>query len=154
MKLPYVFTEGDPSVSLDYPDPLPPPLSLLSNGRNLRSVHQSDNAVNILHPTQLIPVVVYLMEQSLETPLLREEIELGVKGGKDCLRDFKEAARLEQERWDIERKAMEKAAKSDKTHKEEVMGSYLCDVISRLCFNLFYPESIQEAETQGSCYQP
>ncbi|PPQ63665.1 hypothetical protein CVT24_004550 [Panaeolus cyanescens] len=120
MKLPNVVEEKDPVIKLDFPDPLPTPVMLLSNGRNLRSVqNQPDNTTNIIHTTQLIPVVIYLMQASLETPLVREEIELGVKDAKDSVRDSKEAARLEQERWDVERKAMDKAEKSDKAQKDE-----------------------------------
>jgi len=71
----------------------------------------------------MIPVLVSLMHQLLETAIIREAFDQGAKDAKDMTRDAKEATRIESERWEKERNAMEVAPK-DKVLKTEVIITY------------------------------
>lgn len=68
----------------------------------------------------MIPVLLSLMHQVLETATVREELDQGAKDAKDMTREAKEATRIENDRWEKERNAMEIAPK-DKALKAEVI---------------------------------
>jgi hypothetical protein len=91
---------------LTFPDPLPPPASA-TTARSLRSVRISMDMINVFHASQMIPVVISLIHTALETSIIREELDHGLKDNKDYARDAKEATRIENERWEKERKTIE-----------------------------------------------
>jgi len=90
-------------VPLTFPDPSPAPLSAVRNMRNLRNVRPvgpcGDN-VNVVHTAQMIPVIISLIHLVLETAIVREEIDQGIRDARDIARDAKEATRIENERWE------------------------------------------------------
>jgi hypothetical protein len=67
----------------------------------------------------MIPVVISLIHTALQTSIIREELDQGLKDNKDYGRDAKEAMKIENERWEKERKTIELGAK-DKAQKAEV----------------------------------
>lgn len=104
---------------LTFPDPSPPPNSTVATARSLRSFRQSENMVNVVSSTQMIPVLVSLMHQVLESAIIREELDQAARDTKDMSREAKEATRIESDRWEKERNTMEIAPK-DKALKTEV----------------------------------
>jgi hypothetical protein len=111
-------TEAAGEKILTFPDPLPPSASATAT-RSLRSVRLSTDTVNVFHSPQMIPVVLSLIHMALETSIIREELDQGLKDYKDYGRDAKEAMKLENERWEKERKTIEVRVK-DKAQKAEV----------------------------------
>ncbi|PPQ84593.1 hypothetical protein CVT25_015796 [Psilocybe cyanescens] len=103
---------------LSYPDPSPPPPSVMANARSLRSLRQSDDSINIVNSIQMIPVLISLIHSALETALIREDIDQSMKDSRDFTRDAKEAMKIENERWDKVRAGMGIAPK-DKAQREE-----------------------------------
>ncbi|KDR75076.1 hypothetical protein GALMADRAFT_156959 [Galerina marginata CBS 339.88] len=112
---------SDIEPPLSFPDPLPPPASDAVKARSLRNLRQSDNLVNVAHSVQMIPVLVSLIHSVLETAILREDLDQSMKDSKDFIRDAREATRIENERWDKERSAIEGSMDAkDKAQKEEL----------------------------------
>ena len=107
-------------IPLTFPDPAPPPVAAIANARSLRGTHHPDHLVNVVQSSQMIPVFLSLIHTSLKSAIIRDEIEQGLKDNRDVTRDAREATRLENERWEQERKSMENAAK-DKALKLEVI---------------------------------
>ncbi|KAF4620528.1 hypothetical protein D9613_000295 [Agrocybe pediades] len=121
---------------LTFPDPLPPPLSTVANLRSLRSLQPTTDAVNVLHTTQMIPVILSLIHSSLSSATIREDIDQSMKDSKDFARDAKEATKLENERWEKDRvgmdnptknknKTMENKAKRE-THRTQILHIESC----------------------------
>ena len=107
-------------VPLTFPDPLPAPSSAVQSVRSLRNVAPvAKNTVNVMLTAQMIPVIISFIHSVLETASVREEIDQGVRDAKDIARDAKEAIRIENERWNQERKNMEDVSKM-KFDKNEV----------------------------------
>jgi hypothetical protein len=104
--------------SLTFPDPLPSSASAPAT-RSLRSDRDSTDMINVFHPSQMIPVIISLVHTVLETTIIREDLDQGLKNHKDYSRDAKEAMKLENERWEKQRKTIEVGAK-DKAQKAEV----------------------------------
>ena len=113
-----VSTTNSGGKLLRFPDPLPPPASVPTT-RSLRSIRVSNDMLNIVQSSQMIPVIVSLVHSALATRIIREEIEQGSKDNKDVFRDAKEALRIENERWEKERTTLEVGVK-DKARKAEV----------------------------------
>jgi len=103
---------------LTFPDPRPPSLPATA-ARSLRSIRVSTDTINVFQPSQMIPVVISLIHTALETIIIREELDQGHKDNKDYGRDAKEAMKIENERWEEERKTIEVRVK-DKAQKAEV----------------------------------
>lgn len=79
------------------PDPLPPP----SSHQMMRTTRHAVNAtVLVAQSSQMVPVVIALVEATLRTEAVRGEIEDGVKDGKEKARESKELMKAEMERWD------------------------------------------------------
>lgn len=121
------ISQGD---TLWFPDPLPPSASATT--RSLRSVRMSTNTVNVFHSSQMIPVLISLIHTALETSIIREELEQGAKNNKEYARGAKEAIRIENERWEKEKKIIEVGSK-DKAQKAEA-GFFVVIMLSGSCF--------------------
>ena len=124
------ISDAQPSawVPLTFPDPLPAPASLIQRVRslrNIRSVGPSENIVNIVHTTQMIPVVTSLIHSVLETASVREEIDQGVRDEKEIVRNAREAVMIEKERWDQERRNMEATSKNIVDKNEVIFLFYI-----------------------------
>ncbi|RDB25135.1 hypothetical protein Hypma_007645 [Hypsizygus marmoreus] len=114
------FNSGD-LTALTFPDPLPPPTSIVQNIRITRSLRDTTGpslSIAIVHPGQMIPVIQGLIESAHDTNAVREELDRGIQEGKEITREVKEYVKLENERWDMERKDLE-ASLMD---KEKVKG--------------------------------
>lgn len=76
----------------------------------------------------MIPVIGALVEATLETSVVREELDSGVKEGKELTREVNKSVKAENERWDVERKALEASLKDkakDKAYTREVSALHL-----------------------------
>lgn len=60
----------------------------------------------------MVPVINALIEDVLLTGAVREEIEAGVREGKEAVKDQREAVKREAERWEQVRKTMETHVKA------------------------------------------
>ncbi|KAG6920244.1 hypothetical protein DXG01_005013 [Tephrocybe rancida] len=105
-------------AELSFPDPLPPPTSAtIHNTRTTRSAWESN--VTIGHSAQMIPVVEALISATLETPMVREALEGGVRDAKEMVREVQKATREENDRWDTERKLLEAEREKEKEASEK-----------------------------------
>jgi len=107
-------------VHLSIPNPLPPPTSsAMHNTRNMRSTRDSNRAAytQIVQSAQMIPVVEALIKNAIHTDAIREELDDGVKNGKDLTKRVKEYCRKENEKWEAERKALKASQKDDDVTK-------------------------------------
>ncbi|KAH0588862.1 hypothetical protein H2248_004653 [Termitomyces sp. 'cryptogamus'] len=97
---------NDDNTQLSFPDPLPLPTSVvIYNTRMTRS--NGGPTVSIGHTAQMVPVLEALIEATLSTPIVREELDNGFKEAKEVIRGVQRAIREENERWDAERKSFE-----------------------------------------------
>ncbi|TFK68703.1 hypothetical protein BDN72DRAFT_878887 [Pluteus cervinus] len=95
------------SILCSLPDPLPPPAAMLNLTRQTRRTQRASlNSVLILHPGQMIPVILALMDRALQTSRLRQELEEGIHRGKESSRLVRELGKEEVTRWNLERQAM------------------------------------------------
>lgn len=118
-------SQADGAVSpLAFPDPSPPPISNAPSAPQRRSTRQTGKPVNVIHSFQMIPVLVFMINSVLETVVIREDLDQCVKDSKDFARDAREATRLENDRWEKEKRGMDIGTK-DKVHKDGVRK--LCD---------------------------
>ncbi|KAG5639120.1 hypothetical protein H0H81_006709 [Sphagnurus paluster] len=111
----------DADSALSFPDPLPAPSSAtIRVTRSARESISGSPTIAVAYSAQMIPIINALVEAAFETPVVREELENGVKEGKELARVVKEGLKAENERWDTQRKALEAAAsqtKGDETEK-------------------------------------
>ncbi|KXN90851.1 hypothetical protein AN958_03505 [Leucoagaricus sp. SymC.cos] len=109
--LPPSSLPGSPTPSIPFtftfPDPLPPPTT--HDIRSIRSTRNNDtnDGLHIAYSAQMIPVITSLIEDVLLTSAIREEIESGVREGKERIKEQREAVKREAERWEMVRKGME-----------------------------------------------
>ncbi|KAG6885922.1 hypothetical protein C0993_007940 [Termitomyces sp. T159_Od127] len=102
----------DDGTQLSFPDPLPLPASVVVyNTRTTRRTSETTTKggpnVTIGHTAQMIPVLETLIEAALMTPIVREELDNGLKEAKEVTREVQKAIREENDRWDSERKSFE-----------------------------------------------
>lgn len=102
---------------LSFPDPLPPPSStVIHNTRNMRNSGVA--SVQVVNSAQMVPVLNAFIEAAFDTDLVREELENGVREGKEITREVRERIKKENDEWDIERKRMEELTKKEKPVEE------------------------------------
>ena len=89
-------------IIIEFPDPLPPPEGTQVDAtRSTRSVsNKAESSVTIVNTHQLIPVIVGLIETVVESHTIREELEDGIKRGKEITRDMREGIKRENEKWE------------------------------------------------------
>ena len=90
------------SNAFTFPDPSPPPA--FHTARTTRSVAAPSDSINVVATFQFIPVLVSLIEHSLATPLIRDELEKCGKERREWSKIGKDAQRRETERWEVIRK--------------------------------------------------
>ncbi|KAF9527302.1 hypothetical protein CPB83DRAFT_856322 [Crepidotus variabilis] len=114
------ITTSESSSCLTFPNPSPPPPNA-APARSLRNVKTSDDALHVAQSSQMIPVLLALINLALHTSSIRDEIDQGLKDNKDVTKDAKEATRLENERWEEVKKTMESPpdAKQKNTAKDK-----------------------------------
>lgn len=104
-----------------FPDPLPPPVNAIL-ARSTRSVANNENSVVIVNSAQMVPVIVGLIDAVMESAFVRSEIDEGTKMGKEAKREAKECAKIEEERWDAEKKVSDEAQGKDKEVNTNTCG--------------------------------
>jgi hypothetical protein len=113
---------SDSKLILRFPDPLPPPKStMVYNTRNTRSSKFTsgvETSVYVVNSAQMVPVLVALTDAALETECVREEIERGVRDGKEKMREVRENGKTKNERWEKEKKNMQGPVKDKEKEKE------------------------------------
>ncbi|KAL0577031.1 hypothetical protein V5O48_004965 [Marasmius crinis-equi] len=121
-------------IIIDFPDPLPLPEGAESN-HNIRSTRSASTKVEtsatVTCSYQLVPVVVGLIDTVVESHTIREELEEGVKQGREITRDMREGVKRENEKWEkmkqthesLPAEAAPAKVKEDRTiHKDAVQG--------------------------------
>ena len=103
------LAKNSPSTSTIFTvtEPSPPPAdAVLFPIPNLRRTRTPDTSINIMQSSQMIPVLISLINGALRTNIIRKEVEQGAKDNRDVAKDAKEALRLENERWEEEKKTI------------------------------------------------
>jgi hypothetical protein len=59
----------------------------------------------------MVPVLLALIDATLGTENVREELEVGFRDGREKTREARECGRKENERWELEKKDIEGAPK-------------------------------------------
>jgi hypothetical protein len=86
---------------LTFPDPLSPPTGLPVTKRTTRSRKINKVPETVVVSSQMIPVLVALVEVAMQTDLVREDLEAAIKDGKERIKETRDDCR------DQERKAIE-----------------------------------------------
>ena len=81
-----------------FPDPLPPPQH--TRIRTTRSGALNSIGVNVTTTAQLVPVVFPLIEMVMDTQVVRDELDEGVKETKERVKEEKERAKAIREQWE------------------------------------------------------
>ncbi|KAF7980756.1 hypothetical protein HWV62_36793 [Athelia sp. TMB] len=111
------------------PDPLPPP----SSHQMMRTTRHAVNAtVLVAQSSQMVPVVIALVEATLRTEAVRGEIEDGVKDGKEKARESKELMKAEMERWDKVKEKETNHKSKEATQRREQHRAIINDLESTL----------------------
>ncbi|KAF9010643.1 hypothetical protein BDQ17DRAFT_1322452 [Cyathus striatus] len=97
-------------LELSFPDPLPPPVVTMAYNTRHKQNGQ-EGVLHVTHTAQLIPIITSLIKSVTDTEVIRDEIERGVKEGKDAVRDAREGMKKENDRWELVRKTLEDASK-------------------------------------------
>lgn len=101
-------TDSDDSETIpSFPDPLPLPDSSVNNSRRTRSTGSL-----IVDTVQMIPVLLGLIDATVESTIMRAEMDKGIKEVKDVAREVKDATRNVNDGW-------EKAKKETENVKEQ-----------------------------------
>ena len=87
---------------LIFPDPLPPPQN--TKIHSTRSDALNGAGVNIATTAQLVPVVLPLIEMVLDTQVVHDELDEGVKEAKERVKEERERAKAIREQWDLTKK--------------------------------------------------
>ncbi|KAG7098850.1 hypothetical protein E1B28_000753 [Marasmius oreades] len=91
-------------IIIEFPDPLPPTKGIVTNynTRSSRSASNKDTSpgVIIVNSSQLVPVIIGLLNTVVESHTIREELEEGIKRSKEVTREVREGIKREHERWE------------------------------------------------------
>jgi DNA-binding transcriptional MerR regulator len=108
-----VSSSGDDvsNDSFSIAEPLPPSEHFFASARRSTRTMTSTlpNSVAIHSSAQLIPVVLSLIDLTLQLSSIREALEEGPKTTREIYRQAREALKLEGERWDTVKKQQEQS---------------------------------------------
>ncbi|THU95371.1 hypothetical protein K435DRAFT_966477 [Dendrothele bispora CBS 962.96] len=90
-------------IIIEFPDPLPPPRISSS----VRTRNAADSSLQVVSTAQLIPVVLGLIETVTESFTVRNEIEEGIKEGKEKTRETRDTIKNENDKWEGLKKHLE-----------------------------------------------
>lgn len=95
--------------SFSIAEPLPPSEHFLAQARRSTRTMTSNlpNSVAIHSSAQIIPVILSLIDLTLQVSSIREALDEGPKTAKEISRQAREALKLEGERWDMVKKQQE-----------------------------------------------
>lgn len=85
-----------------FPDPLPPPQH--TKIRTTRSGALNGPGINVTSTAQLVPIILPLTEMVLNSQVIRDEFEEGVKEAKERVKEEKERAKVIREQWEETKK--------------------------------------------------
>ncbi|KAH9951550.1 hypothetical protein B0H21DRAFT_716488 [Amylocystis lapponica] len=105
---------------LDFPDPLPPPVSAtFHNTRSGNQVKGIEANVYVACSAQLIPVIASLLESTLQTKVIRAELERGAAEEKELAKQVKEAVNKENAKYKDSRASGSTAKGALKAEREQ-----------------------------------
>ncbi|KAF8210181.1 hypothetical protein K438DRAFT_1809131 [Mycena galopus ATCC 62051] len=146
--------DGAPSEESDtipsFPDPLPLP-SAVNSSRRTRSAGQSF----IVDTTQMIPVILGLIDAVVESTVVRAEIDKGAKESKDVAREVKDATRNANDRWEKAKKETENINEQQFKAKRDAHKQVLQDIegAGKVAMHRFNPRfSLLGADREGRAY--
>jgi hypothetical protein len=98
---------------LTFPNPLPPSTS--AGSHNTRTTRSGTSAIPgyVSTSSQMIPVLAALIDEAIQTDVVREDIDTAAKDGRDWVREVRDECKAENERWEAERKVLEEAGHQD-----------------------------------------
>ncbi|KAK7472636.1 hypothetical protein VKT23_000749 [Stygiomarasmius scandens] len=106
-------------IIIEFPDPLPPPPT--SSAPQTR-IAATSSSLQVVSTAQLIPVVIGLIETVTESFTVRNEIEEGIKEGKEKTRETRETLKSENDKWEGIKKHLEElqVPEGDKSNAEKL----------------------------------
>ncbi|KAJ3999623.1 hypothetical protein F5050DRAFT_1736731 [Lentinula boryana] len=125
-------------IIFEFPDPLPAPAN--HNVRSTRSI--STDTLPVVDSSQMVPVIVGLIETVLESHAIRIALDNGTKDGKEKHQETRELVKLENELW----KSLEERYKLDpskitierQAHKSKIQAF---ESVARIISSAFLPRS-------------
>ncbi|KAJ3733597.1 hypothetical protein DFJ43DRAFT_216290 [Lentinula guzmanii] len=125
-------------IIFEFPDPLPAPAN--HNIRSTRSI--TTDTLPVVDSSQMVPVIVGLIETVLESHAIRIALDDGTKEGKEKHQESRELVKLENELW----KRLETRYKSDpskikierQAHKSKIQAF---ESVARIISSAFLPRS-------------
>ncbi|KAJ3984732.1 hypothetical protein F5890DRAFT_1410961 [Lentinula detonsa] len=125
-------------IIFEFPDPLPAPAN--HNIRSTRSI--TTDTLPVVDSSQMVPVIVGLIETVLESHAIRIALDDGTKEGKEKHQESRELVKLENESW----KRLETRYKSDpskitierQAHKSKIQAF---ESVARIVSSAFLPRS-------------
>ncbi|RXW22998.1 hypothetical protein EST38_g2871 [Candolleomyces aberdarensis] len=137
--------------SFSIAEPLPPSEHFFAQARRSTRTMTSTlpNSVAIHSSAQLIPVILSLIDLTLQMTSIREALEEGPKTTREIYRQAREALKLEGERWDVVKKQQEQA--KDKAFFQEARRLHK-DIVAALerSSDIAQCESLQRFAPLGS----
>ncbi|KAJ2922753.1 hypothetical protein H1R20_g14379, partial [Candolleomyces eurysporus] len=137
--------------SFSIAEPLPPSEHFFAQARRSTRTMTSTlpNSVAIHSSAQLIPVILSLIDLTLQMASIREALEEGPKTTREISRQAREALKLEGERWDVVKKQQEQA--KDKAFFQEAKRLHR-DIVAALerSSDIAQSESLQRFAPLGS----
>ncbi|KAH8828327.1 hypothetical protein DL96DRAFT_1602723 [Flagelloscypha sp. PMI_526] len=118
---------------LTFPDPLPPPQGVTVHETRKTAV---SSGILVAHSTQMIPVIVGLIQNVLLTSVVRQELDDGIEQAKEASRIRIELTKQENARWDELRKELHgdrtaKLKEKREEHKQRLNDlDSACNIIS------------------------
>lgn len=108
-----------------------------------RSSRQVDAGFHLAVSSQMIPVLISMINHTLTTQIIREDIEQAGKDFKDWQPVVKDATKLENERWEIDRDTITSAK-----NKVQLTEASFVSICPYLCFDLC--DLAEQGKTQPS----
>ncbi|KAJ7084339.1 hypothetical protein B0H15DRAFT_783868 [Mycena belliarum] len=139
-------TETVPS----FPDPAPLPGSAIAASRRTRSGGSS-----IVDTSQMVPVILGLIDAVLESTVIRGEIDKGAKESKDVLREVKDATRNANDRWERDKKETENVKEREFKARRDAHKQVLQDIegAAKVALHRFNPRfSTLGTDKEGRIY--
>ncbi|THH16731.1 hypothetical protein EW146_g3952 [Bondarzewia mesenterica] len=97
------LSETGGGSSLAFPNPLPPPAG--ATVHTTRSGQLHGGGIYVANAAQFVPVLKPLVEAALDTVMVRNELDRGMREAKELVKAEREQIKVEKEKWDKNRKS-------------------------------------------------
>ncbi|KAL1744771.1 hypothetical protein HDZ31DRAFT_37841 [Schizophyllum fasciatum] len=114
----------DEDTTFRLPDPLPLPDGTAKRTRQMRN----RTGIVVAQTAQLVPVVAALVEAASATRVVHDVLDEGAQEVKERTREMRDALKVENARWDTERKAKNGKGKAEEAEKREAHKRKLQDI--------------------------